>query len=130
MSLLVNLNQKGFLTIKNDRSKIQNKIDDLTMEIGLLQKDIEELNLMKREFDDAYERLKDFYEPTIKIRRFKLKDIEYYEGRVNFKYPERSFIHTVLGKVTAFKGDNDPRLVSLAEEKIKGLIKEIFPIYF
>jgi hypothetical protein len=130
MSLLVNLNQQGFLTIKNDRQKINDKINDLYNEIKILQLEIEELDKMKYEFDYAYERLKDFYEPKVTIKKIKFFDGEYYQGKVTIEYPQKKDLKVKLGNINKFKGIDDPNLILLAEKEMKELIKKEFPIYF
>ncbi len=130
MSLLINLNQEGFLSIKNDKHKIKLKIDDLSNEIKALHIELNELHKMLGEFENAYERLKNFYEPTITIKRIKFFKGEYYQGRVKFEYPIPSELKVSLGKVSDFKGGEDKSLIELAEKKMKELIIKEFPLYF
>jgi hypothetical protein len=130
MSLLVNLNQEGYLSIKNDRNKIKQKINDLSNEVINLQYEIKKLQSILLEFNTANERLKDFYEPQIEIKQIKFFKGEYYQGITKFQYPVPSELKVKLGKVSSFKGIKDKSLIDLAEKMMKEKIKKEFPLYF
>jgi hypothetical protein len=130
MSLLINLNLSGFHQIRDDRSKIQEKIKDLTGDIVNIQNEIDQLKIMLGEFNYAYERLKDFYEPKIIIKRLKYFKGDYYQARCKFQYPVSSELKVNLGKVSDYKSDKDKSLVMLAEKKMHELIRKEFPLYF
>jgi hypothetical protein len=95
MSLLVNLNEKGFLQIKKDRDEIKKRIETLTNEVNQYQ-------TMLDEFNEAYERLKDFYEPNIIIKRVKYFKGDYY-GLPTFEWTKKLapiVLHLPYGKKT------------------------------
>ncbi len=92
--------------------------------------EVGQLQVMLEEFDDAYNKLKDFYNPKVVIKRIKYFKGDYYQGVIKFSYPEPRELKVSLGKVSDFRGENDKNLIALAEKKGREKIRKEFPLYF
>jgi hypothetical protein len=123
MPLLINLKEESYFEIKNDRHRLVKKIKQLTQEV-------EKLNEMLKEYDLAIERLKDFYEPKVIIKKTKYFKGNYYQGIIRFNYPEPHEIKFKLGKESDFKGEKDKNLLMLADKMGREEIRKQFPTYF
>jgi hypothetical protein len=123
MPLLVNLNEESYFSIKNDRQRLVNKIKQLT-------KEVEQLNGMLEEFDLAVERLKDFYEPKIDVKKDNLNP-KLYAVYITIKHPElKGRLKVSLGNISDFESDKDEILLALAEKKGREALKRKYPLYF
>jgi hypothetical protein len=123
MPLLINLNERSFFEIKKNRKRLLKKIE-------ILKNEVERHSQMLSEYNLALERLQDFYEPTIILKKVKYFKGEYYRGLIRFSYPERHEITFKLGKQSDFKGLDDENLRTLADKLGREEIRKRFPTYF
>ena len=123
MPLLINLKEESYFEIKDNRKRLVNKIENLA-------KEVEKHNEMLKEYDLAIERLKDFYEPKVIIKKTKYFKSNYYQGIIRFNYPEPHEIKFKLGKESDFKGEKDKNLLMLADKMGREEIRKQFPTYF
>lgn len=120
MGLLISLNQTGYDNLKSDREAVIEKI--------------EELQLVLNELEPAYQHLKHFYEPKVKIFKFEQRDgKEVFKGRIDMFLPDkvtRRRITFTIDYIDYYKGETDERLIEKANEMARKTLKERFPTYF
>lgn len=119
MSLLVALNETGFLSLKNDRETILDKINDL--------------KVVFKELDTAYNHLKEFYDPEVKIFKEQSSKGEMYMGEIFFLPPYKVVRKKILFPIDLienYKGEFDERLNVDAQREARQILKDRFPIYF
>ncbi len=119
MSLLINLNQEGYESLKSDLQIVESKI--------------EELQLVLSELSPSYSHLKQFYEPNIKIFFDKSRNPNHYRAGISISLPER--IHKInhsfkIDDAKDYKGINDIELVSLSKLKARDFLVKKYPQYF
>lgn len=116
MSLLISLNENGYLTLKNDREVIINKIKEL-------EDILEELN-------SAFNHLQPFYEPNIEIV---ISEDKFYFGKSILKLPNKIApkpISFKIGLIEDYKGIDDPNLIKDSKAKAQKFMSKKFPSYF
>ena len=123
MPLLINLNERSYYDLRNNRKRLLKKIE-------ILKNEVERHSQMLSEYDLALERLKDFYEPTIIIKKVKFFKGEYFQGHIQFSYPEQHEITFKIGKQSDFKGLDDENLRTLADKLGRVEIRKTLPTYF
>ena len=120
MSLLIGLNETGFLSLKNDREIIINKIKDL--------------EVVLKELDTAYNHLKGFYEPEVRISiKQDSRGRQMYMGSVEIFLPDNVMKREVsffIDEVEKYKGDFDERLIEDAKQEAHDTLKTRFKTYF
>ena len=120
MSLLIGLNETGFFSLKNDREIIINKIKDL--------------EVVLRELDTAYNHLKGFYEPEVRIsKKEDSRGRQMYMGSVEIFLPDNVMKREVsffIDEVGNYKGDFDERLIEDAKKEAHDTLKTRFKTYF
>jgi hypothetical protein len=123
MSLLVNLSEKGYHSLKKDKKNLEKRIDSLKKELDIL-------NGMMKEFNQAIDLLKYLYEPSNVRISYHTRNPKLIVGQIYIKHPVRVSIGFRIGEAKEFKGLDDPALIDLALQKAKEKLKEKFPIYF
>ena len=119
MSLLISLNQTGFDNLKDDRETIIQKIEELE---GVL-----------KELEPAYQTLKTFYEPKVRLVLDKSRGRETYRGRVSLFLPnsvQKKMISFKVDEVESYKGIDDERLMEKAKERARETLRVKYPTYF
>lgn len=119
MGLLITLNEDGYLTLKNDREVILNKI--------------KELEVILNELTPAFNHLQPFYEPKIDIIVADNKDEEIYVGKCLIPVPDKVMkqpIQFEIGSVKNYKGIDDENLVLDAKIQARRFMSRRFPTYF
>jgi hypothetical protein len=119
MSLLIGLNETGFLSLKNDRDIIINKIKDL--------------EVVLKELDTAYNHLKCFYEPEVRIYKQDSRGRQMYMGSVEIFLPDNVMKREVsfsIDWVDNYKGDFDEKLIEDAKKEAHDTLKTRFKTYF
>lgn len=112
MFLLTELTKTGYLQIKNDREILLNKI--------------QQYQSMVDEFDLALPFLEAIYEPKVKC----FKRMDSYEGIAFVPFNSEQIKIRVRIKDDYYSGNEDPKLLDVAETLIKEKIKEQFPNHF
>lgn len=120
MGIIISLNQTGYDNLKSDRQAVIEKI--------------EELQIVLRELDPAYQHLKYFYEPKVKIFKFEQRDgKEVFKGKIEMSLPDkvtRRRITFTIDYIDSYKSETDERLIEKANEMARETLKERFPTYF
>ena len=119
MSILITLNEDGYLTLKNDREVILNKI--------------KELEDILKELNPAYEHLEPFYEPNIEIVISDDKYDKFYLGKSILKLPNKIAPNPIsfkIGLVENYKGIDDPNLLKDTKIEARKFMSKRFPTYF
>lgn len=117
MLLLNNLNETGFLKLKEDR---RNLIEE-----------IKHLQSILNQFDLAYPFLSSIFEPEVKIKYNKSNDR--YIGLFKVKHPnfdEPISDYVLLGYSKQYKGIEDPQLLIDGAKKTRKKIQNLFPEMF
>lgn len=119
MSLLISLNENGYLTLKNDREVIINKI--------------KELEVILEELNSAFNHLQPFYEPKIEIVISEDKFDKYYFGKSILKLPNKIAPQPIsfkIGLIKNYKGIDDPNLIKDSKAMAIKFMSKKFPSYF
>ena len=117
MFLLNNLNEAGFLKLKEDRIILMGKI--------------KHLQSILNQFDLAYPFLSSIFEPEVKIKYNKTKDryIGLFKvNHPNFDKPISDYV--LLGYSKQYKGIEDPQLLIDGAKKTRKKIQNLFPEMF
>lgn len=112
MFLFTDLSRAGYLQIKEDRDILLNKIQQY-------QSLIDEFNL-------AIPFLESIYDPKFNC----YKRMDHYEAVTAIPFNSEKIKIAVRIKDDNFSGNEDPKLLDVAEKLIKEKIKEQFPNHF
>ena len=120
MGLLISLNQTGYDNLKSDRQAVLEKI--------------EELKFVLKELEPAYQHLKHFYEPKVKIFKFEQRDgKEVFKGKINIFLPGKQMRRTItftIDDVDYYEDGKYDWLIEKANEMARETLKKKFPTYF
>ena len=117
MLLLNNLNEKGFLKLKEDRE--------------ILMKEIKHLQEILSQFDLAYPFLSSIFEPEVTITYNQHRD--QYIGSFQIEHPNFDkpiFESILIGESQRYKGIEDPQLLVDGRELALIEIQKLFPDMF
>ena len=116
MFLLKNLTRTGYDQIKKDRDELINKI--------------EAINILVSEIELALPYLESIFEPKIKIYVTKSQGVYRVSCNIIPNDGVRIRLDVKVAPLADYDDINDPKLILLAQQKIKKKIKSSFPQHF
>jgi hypothetical protein len=116
MFLLKNLTRTGYDQIKKDRDELINKI--------------EAINILVSEIELALPYLESIFEPKIKIYVTKPQGVYRVSCNIIPNDGVRIRLDVKVATLADYDDINDPKLILLAQQKIKKKIKSSFPQHF
>jgi hypothetical protein len=119
---LIQSNKTGYNQLISDRIQIYKRI--LTLE-----EEINELNKIFEEYNDAVKMMKGFFEPKVDVY-IDPDNPNVFTGYMIIKYPVAKDYKFTLGNVTDFDSQEDIDLKKLFQSKAKEILETEFPEYF
>jgi hypothetical protein len=116
MFLLKNLTRTGYDQIKKDRDELINKI--------------KAINILVSEIELALPYLESIFEPKIKIYVLKSQGVYRVSCNIIPNDGVRIRLDVKVATLADYDDINDPKLILLAQQKIKKKIKSSFPQHF